>query len=115
MARGGCIGKFEQAVSGTLDTSKRSRVKSRVCKTARDAVFSHKNKVTYRNYSCDIAKVDKKRRIVKLDTCGHHSNTTKDRLNGVLDSLRTGKKIVQRKGDWKINGSDFNDGDVVKY
>ena len=89
--------------------------KGQACKTHNSKILGHKNKVTYELHGCPIAKVDKKRRLIKMDTCGYHTKTTKDHLNLVLGTLKTGKTITQKKGEWFINGSKFDNNKFVRY
>jgi len=37
--------------------------------------------------------------IVKIDLCGYHTRTTRERINGVLDALGYDFRIAQRKGE----------------
>lgn len=41
--------------------------------------------------------------VLTLDTDGYRTNTTKERMNGVLDSL--GWKVFQKKGIWYLYNS----------
>lgn len=43
-----------------------------------------------------------------IDNCGWKSNTTKERLNGLLEKYKL-PKIQQRKGKWYIENKEFED------
>ena len=46
--------------------------------------------------------------IVKIDLCGYHTRTTRERINGVLDALGYDFRIAQRKGEQVlIKGRDI--------
>lgn len=46
-----------------------------------------------------------------LSSCGWKTNTTKERLNGLLNQYCF--SISQKRGKWYINGIPFNDGMVI--
>jgi hypothetical protein len=48
-----------------------------------------------------------------ISTCGWESNTTKERLNGLLDKYGLGK-IQQKAGKWLLNGESFNGTKIFK-
>lgn len=43
-----------------------------------------------------------------LNNCGYYTNTTKERLNGVLSVFNTGLKIIQRDFQWFIVDKNNN-------
>lgn len=48
-----------------------------------------------------------------ISTCGWETNTTKERLNGLLDKYGLGK-IQQKAGKWLLNGEEFNGAKIFK-
>ena len=48
-----------------------------------------------------------------ISTCGWETNTTKERLNGLLDKYGLGK-IQQKAGKWLLNGEEFNGTKIFK-
>lgn len=49
-----------------------------------------------------IANYNREDGLLTLRDCGWESVTTKERLNGILDTLNTGKYIVQENWNWYI-------------
>ena len=49
-----------------------------------------------------IAVYDRENGLLTLRDCGWESVTTKERLNGILDTLETGKYIVQENFRWFV-------------
>jgi len=46
--------------------------------------------------------------IVKIDLCGYHTRTTRERINGVLEALGYDFRVAQRKGEQVlIKGRDI--------
>ena len=64
-----------------------------------------------------IAVYDHKNQALKLNTGGWHSNTTKSRLNAILDELITGARVYQKAFDWYLSYNnqthDFMDGMIL--
>ena len=64
-----------------------------------------------------IAVYDHNTQALKLNTGGWHSNTTKSRLNAILDQLMYVAKVFQRDFNWFLNYNnvthDFNDGMIL--
>ena len=64
-----------------------------------------------------IATVDHNTNSVKLDSCGYETNTTKSRLNAILEEVKYGCKVFQKNFDWfvKYNGQteSFFDGMIL--
>tara|TARA_B100000900_G_scaffold200335_1_gene169828 strand:- start:35 stop:382 length:348 start_codon:yes stop_codon:yes gene_type:complete len=64
-----------------------------------------------------IATVDHSTNAVKLDSCGWQSNTTKSRLNALLEEVKFGCKVFQKNWNWYVshNGqtADFSDGMIL--
>jgi len=56
--------------------------------------------------------------VVKIDLCGYHTRTTRERINGVLEALGYDFRVAQRKGEQvlvrKINPIPQNVLDVFK-
>lgn len=50
-------------------------------------------------------------RSLSITNCGWQSNTTKERLNGLLSSLNMGR-ITQRNLEWYLNGKHW-DGSLI--
>ena len=66
-----------------------------------------------------IARINHTERWVQLSSCGYMTNTTKARLNNVLDGLGTCKGVWQKNHKWFIGNSfqteEFTDGMKVKF
>ena len=64
-----------------------------------------------------IAVWDHKNQALKLNSGGYTSNTTKSRLNAILDQLITGARVFQRDFNWYLNYNnqthDFMDGMIL--
>ena len=64
-----------------------------------------------------IAVFDHSTNALKLNTGGWHSNTTKSRLNAILQELIVGASVFQRNFNWFLvyNNQihDFNDGMIL--
>ena len=64
-----------------------------------------------------IATVDHNLKAVKLSSCGWTTNTTKSRLNAILDEVKWGCKVFQKNFEWFVsyNGQtkDFFDGMIL--
>ena len=56
-------------------------------------------------------------RAVKIDSCGYTTNTTKSRLNAILEEVKYGCKVFQKNWDWFVNYNDqttlFRDGMIL--
>ena len=50
-----------------------------------------------------IATFDHNLRAVKIDSCGYQTNTTKSRLNALLDEVKYGCKVFQKQFDWFVS------------
>ena len=48
-----------------------------------------------------------------ITTCGWETNTTKERLNGLLDKYGLGR-IQQKSGVWLLNGEELNGTKIFK-
>lgn len=112
MGKSECFNEFGRAVHSEGKIKSHSR-KDVVCKTGNSKVLSHKDKTTYILHDCPIVRVDKKRKIAKLSSCGWHTPTTKSHMNGALREV-SDKSVVQKKGKWSVNGEDFHDNIPVK-
>ena len=56
-----------------------------------------------KNYWCRGNKICwKEGNDTYIDSCGWMTNTTKDRLN------RLGFRVIQKKGQWYLNGKEWN-------
>ena len=64
-----------------------------------------------------IAVYDHNTQALKLNTGGWHSNTTKSRLNAILQELITGARVFQKQFDWYLSYNnqtvDFWDGVIL--
>ena len=64
-----------------------------------------------------IAVYDHKNEAVKLNSFGYKTNTTKSRLNAILDEVKYGAKVFQRQFDWYLSYNnrtvDFWDGMIL--
>ena len=64
-----------------------------------------------------IATFDHNLKAVKLSSCGYETNTTKSRLNAILDEVKWGCKVFQKNFDWFVNYQDetasFYDGMIL--
>ena len=68
-------------------------------------------------YGNHIATVDHNTNAVKLSSCGWETNTTKSRLNAILDEVMYGARVYQRAFNWFLSYNnqthDFNDGMIL--
>ena len=53
-----------------------------------------------------IAVYDHNTQALKLNTGGWHSNTTKSRLNAILQGLIVGASVFQKNFDWFVRYND---------
>ena len=64
-----------------------------------------------------IATFDHNTQAVKLSSCGYEANTTKSRLNAILDEVKYGCRVFQKQWNWFVsyNGQtkDFVDGMIL--
>ena len=64
-----------------------------------------------------IAVYDHKNQALKLNSGGYTSNTTKSRLNAILDEVMYGARVFQRDFNWFLNYNNvthnFNDGMIL--
>ena len=64
-----------------------------------------------------IATFDHNLKAVKLSSCGWQTNTTKSRLNAILDEVKWGCKVFQKNFDWFVSYNnqtrDFFDGMIL--
>ena len=64
-----------------------------------------------------IAVYDHNTQALKLNTGGYTTNTTKSRLNAVLQELITGARVFQKQFDWYLSYNnqtvDFWDGVIL--
>jgi len=64
-----------------------------------------------------IAVYDHKNQALKLNTGGWQTNTTKSRLNAILDEVMYGASVFQRQFNWFLSYNnqthDFNDGMIL--
>ena len=65
-----------------------------------------------------IAVYDHNTQAIKLNTGGWHSNTTKSRLNAILQGLVSGVRVFQKDFDWYLSTNnqtvDFWDGMILR-
>ena len=64
-----------------------------------------------------IAVYDHKNQALKLNSGGYTTNTTKSRLNALLEGLMFSAKVFQKNFDWYLNYNnqtvDFWDGMIL--
>ena len=64
-----------------------------------------------------IATYDHKTQALKLNSGGYTTNTTKSRLNAILDELMYGAKVFKKNWDWYLSYNnqtvDFWDGMIL--
>jgi len=64
-----------------------------------------------------IATLDHNTNALKLSSCGYETVTTKSRLNAILEEVKWGCKVFQKKFEWFVsyNGTttDFFDGMIL--
>ena len=64
-----------------------------------------------------IATFDHNLKAVKLSSCGYETNTTKSRLNAILDEVKYGCKVFQKNWNWFVSYNnqtqDFFDGMIL--
>ena len=64
-----------------------------------------------------IATFDHNLKAVKLSSCGYTTNTTKSRLNAILDEVKWGCKVFQKNWEWFVSYNnqtqDFVDGMIL--
>ena len=64
-----------------------------------------------------IATLDHNTNSVKLDSCGYETVTTKSRLNAILDEVKYGCRVFQKKFEWFVSyrgtTTDFIDGMIL--
>ena len=66
-----------------------------------------------------IATFDHNLKAVKLSSCGYTTNTTKSRLNAILQGLVSGVRVFQKDFDWYLSTNnqtvDFWDGMILTH
>ena len=50
-----------------------------------------------------IATLDHNSNALKLSSCGYQTNTTKSRLNAILDEIDYGCRVFQKQFDWFVS------------
>jgi hypothetical protein len=64
-----------------------------------------------------IATFDHNLKAVKLSSCGYTTNTTKSRLNAILDEVKYGCRVFQKNWNWFVSYNDqtqdFMDGMIL--
>ena len=64
-----------------------------------------------------IATVDHNTNAVKLSSCGYTTNTTKSRLNALLNEVKYGCRVFQKNWEWFVSYNnqtqDFVDGMIL--
>ena len=53
-----------------------------------------------------IATLCHETKAVKLSSCGYTTNTTKSRLNAILEEVKYGCKVFQKNFDWFVSYND---------
>lgn len=51
--------------------------------------------------------------LLTISSCGWETNTTKERLNGILSGFKL-PRIIQKDFTWYIDGKPFEDGTTFK-
>ena len=51
----------------------------------------------------NIATLDHNTNAVKLSSCGYETVTTKSRLNAILEEVKYGCKVFQKKFEWFVS------------
>ena len=64
---------------------------------------SNKDSSTIVLHRTAIAVYDHKNQALKLNTGGYTTNTTKSRLNAILDEVMYGAKVFQKNFDWYLS------------
>jgi len=64
-----------------------------------------------------IATLDHSNQALKLSSCGYQTNTTKSRLNAILEEVNYGCRVFQKQFDWYLQNVnqtvDFWDGMIL--
>ena len=64
-----------------------------------------------------IATFDHNLKAVKLSSCGYTTNTTKSRLNAILDEVKYGCRVFQKNWNWFVSYNNqttlFRDGMIL--
>ena len=64
-----------------------------------------------------IATYDHNLKALKISSCGYTTNTTKSRLNAILEEVKWGCKVFQKNWDWFVNYNNqttlFRDGMIL--
>ena len=64
-----------------------------------------------------IAVLDHHSNALKLSSCGYTTNTTKSRLNAILDEVKYGCRVFQKNWEWFVSYNnqtqDFVDGMIL--
>ena len=53
-----------------------------------------------------IATYEHNLKAVKLSSCGYQTNTTKSRLNAILEEVKYGCKVFQKNFNWFVSYND---------
>ena len=53
-----------------------------------------------------IATYEHNLKAVKLSSCGYQTNTTKSRLNALLEEVKYGCRVFQKQFDWFVSYND---------
>ena len=51
----------------------------------------------------NIATLDHNTQALKLSSCGYETNTTKSRLNAILEEVKYGCKVFQKNWNWFVS------------
>ena len=55
-----------------------------------------------------IATLDHNTKAIKLSSCGYETNTTKSRLNAILEEVKYGCRVFQKNFVWFVNYNNQN-------
>ncbi len=65
----------------------------------------------------NIATLDHNDGLLTLSSCGYETNTTKSRLNAILEEVRYGTRVFQKNWMWFLSDNqktvDFQDGIII--
>ena len=67
---------------------------------------SNTNCSTISLHGHSIATVDHNLKAVKLSSCGYQTNTTKSRLNAILQEVKYGCNVFQKNFNWFVSYND---------
>ena len=100
--------QMNRAIINKNDWSNSNTVVEYNSNTDCSTVYLHNNR---------IATVDHNTNALKLNSGGYTTNTTKSRLNAILDEVKFGARVFQKNFNWFISYNDevqsFFDGMII--